>query len=194
MTDQPMGAERTEAQSLAQSLEQYQACLEKTFDLANKDYWAQYLEVSKHQTGIAKTYLWVAMLLLGLYGSGYTRFRFDLEGHFFPYITFAIAIAGAAGAFVVCLYAIPGRNGYREIASPSWGALNHQAYDLAASRNTDIYRIFLQDLITAVDEAVAHNLETNTKRAKFLRLTSWLLISSTGSAILCLIYMYGCLN
>ena len=82
MTDQPMGAERTEAQSLAQSLEQYQACLEKTFDLANKDYWAQYLEVSKHQTGIAKTYLWVAMLLLGLYGSGYTRFRFDLKGIF----------------------------------------------------------------------------------------------------------------
>lgn len=51
----------------------YEKCLEKVLESTQKDYWAQYVDINRHQV-VGQVYLWVAAALVGAYTAGYKQF------------------------------------------------------------------------------------------------------------------------
>jgi hypothetical protein len=173
----------------------YIKSLEKILSMTEKDYWTQYIDVNRHQVTVAKTYLWVAAALLGAYAALYSQFESVIFSSGACIISTAIiSILSAVIAFGLCLYAIPARKGYKSIAEISWGEFSKLAYDLLSNKSKNLYIAILTKLIDSVDSSTNHNLQTNTKRAKLLRRTSWILIISFSFSLfmcVCLIFKYG---
>jgi len=127
--------------------------------------------------------LWVSAALIGAYTAGYQKFEQLLSSP----IVFTIFIASfsfSAIAFGICLYAIPARKGYQSVHKEGWGEFSHKAYNLVCEKNENIYAAFLTDFISKFDVAHRYSFETNQKRAKLLRLTSWFLMVSFILAII----------
>ena len=161
----------------------YDKCLEKILESTQKDYWAQYIDINRHQVNVGRTYLWVSAALIGAYTAGYQKFEQLLSSP----IVFTIFIASfsfSAIAFGICLYAIPARKGYQSVHKEGWGEFSHKAYNLVCEKNENIYAAFLTDFISKFDVAHRYSFETNQKRAKLLRLTSWFLMVSFILAII----------
>lgn len=164
----------------------YIKSLEKILSMTEKDYWAQYIDVNRHQVSVAKTYLWVAAALLGAYAALYLQYKSILSSAGICAIaTAVISSLSAVIAFGLCLYAIPARKGYKAIAAISWGEFSKLAYDLLSEKGNNLYIVILTKLIDSVDISTIHNLQTNNKRAKLLRLTSWILIISFLFSLIC---------
>lgn len=47
--------------------ESYEKTLTLVVEQASKDYWAQHIDVNRHQIMMGRTYLWVSAALLGSY-------------------------------------------------------------------------------------------------------------------------------
>ncbi|MBK8536830.1 MAG: hypothetical protein IPL59_18055, partial [Candidatus Competibacteraceae bacterium] len=162
----------------------YQKSLERTLALAEKDYWTQYIDVNRHQVNVAKTYLWVAVALIGSYTAVFSKYQSMFAiGCATPTLAI-ITVSAAIIAFGICLYAIPARQGYRAISDSSWGEFTEQAHNLLQDDKKRIYIKILTSLCDSVDKANFHNVATNRGRAALLRQTSWILIVSFVSAIL----------
>jgi len=127
--------------------------------------------------------LWVSAALIGAYTAGYQKFE---QLSLSPIVLTIIIVAFFLSviAFGICLYAIPARKGYQSVHQEGWGEFSHNAYNLLCAKNGNLYAAFLTDFISKFDIAHKHSLETNQKRAKLLRLTSWFLIVSFILAIL----------
>jgi len=162
----------------------YQKSLERTLTLAEKDYWTQYIDVNRHQVNVAKTYLWVAVALMGSYTAVFSKYQslFTTEC-MTPILAFISAISAIA-AFGICLYAIPARKGYHAVSETSWGYFTDKANKMLECDKKRIYIAILTTLCDHVDKANYHNVATNQNRAKLLRRTSWILIISFTFAIL----------
>jgi len=165
---------------------EYERALEKVLDQATKDYWAQYIEINRHQVNVARTYLWVSAALLGAYSTIGGLLRGVLES-VTPcgLIAGSLAVALAVTAFGLCLYALPARKGYMRVGE-SWGTFSKMAYDCLCEKKPSAYRDTLTALLDTFDSASMHNVNTNLRRARLLRVTSWVLIISFGFAILAL--------
>ena len=160
----------------------YEKCLEQILKSTQRDYWAQYIDINRHQVAVGRTYLWVAAALIGAYAAGYQEFEyFSLNA--LAFVVFILAFSLSVIAFGICLYAIPARKGYQSVHKEGWGEFSHVAYNLLCEKKENIYAVFLTDFISKFDIAHKYSSETNQKRAKFLRLTSWLLIISFILAI-----------
>lgn len=166
--------------------EGYAESLEQILDGATKDYWTSYVDISRHQLNVSRTYLWVSAALLGIYGAAYEKFYENLLNSNLCLIALSLISFILCGiGFGMCLYAIPAREGYKPIYDIGWGEFSKQAYDLLEKeRNKEIYISFLTSLIAKVDSAIKHNVSTNLRRAKQLRFTSWFLIVSFLIAII----------
>lgn len=158
--------------------EGYTKSLEKILDGATKDYWASYIDVVRHQINVGKNYLWVSVVLLGAYVAAYNKFSSQLLICPIQLLTGIIAVACSCVAFGLCLYGIPARKGYKTIPTSGWGEFSREAYNLLKENNQQVYATFLTSYISKVDNAFEYNFNTNKNRAKFLRITSWLLIAS----------------
>jgi small-conductance mechanosensitive channel len=161
----------------------YEKCLEKVLESTQKDYWAQYIDINRHQVIVGRAYLWVAAALIGAYTAGYNQFAQAFSNPIIL-ILFLLAFSFSAVAFGICLYALPARKGYQSIHKKGWGEFSHGAYKLLSEKKDNLYVSFLTDFISKFDEAHKYGFETNQKRAKLLRLTSWLLIISFILAII----------
>ena len=53
----------------------YEKSLEKVLESVQKDYWAQYIDINRHQVIVGRTYLWVSAALIGAYTAGYQKFE-----------------------------------------------------------------------------------------------------------------------
>jgi len=162
----------------------YTASPEKVLEAVQKDYWTQYVDLNRHQVFVARTYLWVAAAMIGALFVAFEGFRSPLlESGAFGLAAFALAAALAIVAFGICLYAIPARKGYRLVHTNGWGELSHEAYSILKDRSPNLHATFLALLIRRFDVATNHCLKTNSRRAKLLRATSWLLIVSFACAL-----------
>ena len=169
----------------------YEKSLERVLSLSEKDYWTQYVDINNHQVNVSKTYLWVSAALVGAYVTVFDRYGALVFGGSFT-ITFALlSILSSAVAFGLCLYAIPARDGYRSIPSQSWGEFSLLANNLLHQKEKNIYISVLTNLVDKVDSTTFHNVSTNQKRAKLLRATSWVLLSSLVFAVLTTIGSYS---
>ena len=169
----------------------YIKSLEKILSMTEKDYWTQYIDVNQHQVNVAKTYLWVAAALLGAYAALYTQYKnVILSSGVYAISTAIISILSAVIAFGFCLYAIPAREGYKSIAEISWGEFSKLAYNLLSDKNKNLYITILTKLIDSTDSSTYYNVQTNTKRAKLLRITFWILIISFFFSLLCAALSY----
>jgi hypothetical protein len=164
--------------------EGYEKSLERSLALAEKDYWSQYLDVNRHQVNVAKTYLWVAVAMLGAYGAILNKFPQYLLQNFCVTSFALISVLLVILAFGICLYAIPARQGYKGIPEISWGEFPAHANQLLTKKDKRIYISVLTDLNNKVDKSNWHNIATNQKRASLLRKTSWILIASFLFAVL----------
>lgn len=157
----------------------YEKSLEKLLSMIEKDYWTQYVDINKHQVSVSKTYLWVSVALLGAYITAYNHYSHLILLSSFTSIFFLCSFFSAAVSFAVCLYAIPARNGYMLIPEKGWTEFSYKAYQMLSKKEEgDVYITTLHDLITKAEKAVKHNQKTNKNRAKLLRITSWILLSS----------------
>lgn len=154
----------------------YTKCLERILDSVQKDYWAQYIEINRHQINVSRTYLWVSAALIGAYAAFYQKYE--------PLITTAtgivltLAFICAVLAFGMSIYAMPARHGYASVHKEGWGEFSHAAYDLLNAKTENLYAAFLTDYISKFDVAVNLSYKTNQARAKLLRKTSWMLVAS----------------
>ncbi len=164
--------------------EGYEKSLERSLSLAEKDYWSQYLDVNRHQVNVAKTYLWVAVALLGSYAAVIGKYTQYFVSNNCVAVVGLLSIVSAVIAFGICLYAIPARKGYVAIPVVSWGEFPTLANQSLANKDKRVYITLLTDLNNKVDKANHHNVSTNQKRAALLRLTSWVLIFSFSLAVL----------
>jgi len=165
--------------------ESYEKSLEKVLESTQKDYWAQYIDINRHQVIVGRTYLWVSVALIGIYSAGYQNFQ-DAIHNALPFALFLLATSFllAVIAFGICLYAMPARKGYKTIHSQGWGEFSHSAYQLLKIKKPNLYATFLTNFIYKFDIGHRYNFETNQKRAKLLRFTSWLLIGSFSLALI----------
>lgn len=163
--------------------EGYSKSLEKVLDGVTKDFWASYIDVNRHQVGVARTYLWVSAALLGAYVAVFEKLKEQILTS--PSLLFigVIAFMLSCFAFGIFLYSIPSRRGYKTIPESGWGEFSNEAYNLTAENNCKVYPAFLSSLISKYDYAFEHNFSTNQVRAKMLRITSWLLVGSFSAAI-----------
>lgn len=164
----------------------YEKCLERILESAQKDYWAQYIDINRHQVIVGRNYLWVAAALIGAYTAGYRQFAQAFSNPVI-FTLFVLAFSLSAIAFGICLYAIPARKGYQSVHKKGWGELSHSAYNLLCAKEDNLYASFLTDFISKFDTAHNYSIVTNQNRARLLRLTSWLLIISFAIAILGLV-------
>lgn len=163
----------------------YVKSLEKILSMTEKDYWTQYIDVNRHQVNVAKTYLWVAAALLGAYAASYSQYKNAILSSGFCTISMVvISVLSAVIAFGLCLYAIPARKGYKSIAEISWGEFSEQAYSLLSEKRENLYISVLSKLVDRVDSSTYYNVRTNEKRAKLLRITSWILIISFSFSLI----------
>lgn len=160
----------------------YTKSLEKVLESTQKDYWAQYIDINRHQVNVGRTYLWVSAALIGAYAAGYKQFESIIADHFVFYF-FLFSILLSVIAFGICLYAIPARKGYKSVHKEGWGEFSHIAYNLLSLKNENLYTAFLTDFISKFDTAHRYSFETNQKRARLLRITSWFLIVSFSCSI-----------
>ncbi len=157
---------------------EYERALDKVLEQAVKDYWTQYIDINRHQADVARTYLWVSAAMLGSYSTIAHFIGLDFTNLFYWFIIPGIfAVLFAIIAFGVCLFALPSRKGYMRIGE-SWGTYSQMAYDGLCRKEQSLYRNTVTALIDDFDAAAVHNLNTNLRRAKLLRLTSWLLLIS----------------
>lgn len=170
--------------------EEYSRALEKILDSASKDYWVQYVDINRHQVGVAKTYLWVSAALLGGYVGAFRFFGTERFAHTASCVAFSVvALVLVIASFGLCMYAIPARTGYRLIAPKSWGEFSQQAHTRLNKKEPNLYIATLTELIDRTDTGSFHNLKTNKSRAKLLRVTSWLLIGSFVAAVAATAFM-----
>ena len=127
--------------------------------------------------------MWVAAALIGAFTAGYKQFSQAFSNPIIL-VFFLLAFFFSAVACGICLYALPARKGYQSIHKKGWGEFSHIAYNLLNEKKDDFYTDFLTDFISKFDDAHKYGFETNQKRAKLLRLTSWLLIFSFVLAIM----------
>lgn len=158
--------------------EGYSKSLEKVLEGVTKDYWASYIDINRHQVAVGRTYLWVAVALIGIYTAGYEYIRLELSTNIQLVVLGIISFLLAFCSFGICLYAIPARKGYKTIPLKGWGEFSHDAYELLIEKKYVVYPAFLTHLISRIDMAFEFNFKTNQKRAHLLRITSWLLIAS----------------
>ncbi len=166
----------------------YTKSLEKVLESCSKDYWTQYVEIDRQQVFVSKTYLWVSAALLGTYVAGYKYSRsltIDLPAYVL--VLFFITCLFAVFAFGICLYAIPPRRGYKRVPEKSWGEFSCIANGILKDKTPNLYATFLTEFIHKYDVAQEYSLQTNIKRVKLLRLTSWLLISSFTLALISIV-------
>jgi Fe-S cluster biosynthesis and repair protein YggX len=161
----------------------YEKCLEKILESTQKDYWTQYIDINRHQVIVGRAYLWVAAALIGAYTAGYKQFG-QVFSNPIIFTLFLLAFLLSVVAFGICLYAMPARKGYQSVHEEGWGQFSHKAYNLLNEKKDNLYVEFLTYFISKFDNAHKYGFETNQKRAKLLRLTSWLLIISFVLAIM----------
>lgn len=165
--------------------EGYESSLKEILDHTQKDYWSQYIDINRHQVFVARTYLWVSVALIGAYAAIYketsiTSIVHSTCGILFFFFSILLAVI----SFGICLYALPARSGYYRVANPSWGVYSKDAYDSLSNKEANIYTKTLTALIDNYDTGTVHNIKTNERRAKLLRVTSWLLIASFSLSLL----------
>ncbi len=157
----------------------YEKSLKEILDHTQKDYWSQYVDINRHQVFVARTYLWVSVALIGTYAAIYkegigSTLTLSTSGILLLFLAFFLGII----SFGICLYALPARSGYYRVANPSWGIYSQNAYNKLSKKENNVYTNTLTTLINNYDTGVVYNIKTNEKRAKLLRVTSWILIAS----------------
>ena len=162
----------------------YEKSLEKILEGVTKDYYSALLDINRHQVMVSRAYLWVSAALIGVYAAAYEKFSSVISMHSCLFVFSMFALIFACIGFGICLYSIPARKGYMAIPKKGWGEFSKGAYDLLKDNNPKVYSTFLSTQIARVDTAYAHNFQTNLQRAKLLRVTSWILISSFLLALL----------
>lgn len=156
----------------------YTKSLEKIYEGAIKDYWTSYVDINRHQVNVGKTYLWVAVALIGLYIAALDKYGAVIISKSCLIVVGGMAFTLSCFALGICLYAIPARKGYKPIPEKGWGEFSHEVYQHIKNNDQHIYAKFLTSHIGRIDHAWAHNFKTNLSRALLLRITSWLLIVS----------------
>jgi hypothetical protein len=158
--------------------EGYENSLKTILELAVKDYWVHYVDINRHQILVAKTYLWVCITIVGVIGSIFGAYRDAIISNQSLLLSLSATIFASIIGFGLCLYGLPARKGYLAIPDKNWSIFANDAYQHLKDKNKNIHSKILSKLIKKTDEANDKNLETIRLRAKYLRITSWMLMAS----------------
>lgn len=161
----------------------YERALETIRAEALQAYWSSLIDINAHQVNVGRTYMWVSAAIVGAHVAVLDRYRDLITFHNYSTALGISSFVLAALAFGLCLWAIPARRGYRSIPTSGWGEFSRDAYSLLKKDTPYLYVAFLTSHIASIDYAYAYNFRTNEARAKVLRATSWLLITSFLIAI-----------
>ena len=156
----------------------YEKTLESILELSQKEFITHVVDLNRHQIIVGRNNLWVAAAMIGSYAALFNKFGCDVDILSSLGNLFSLAFVLAVIAFGLCLYGMPSRKGYAFVYKENWTEIKQKTYEQLKEGKKGIYLIYLDDLIKRTDEANMSNKETNSKRGKIFRITSWLLICS----------------
>lgn len=171
--------------SISYDSDGYSKSLDKLVAMSEKEYYVHLVDINRHQVVVARTLLWLAVILIGFdiaiieWAYSKTTKLPDLVPILTPCYFFVISsIVIGVIAFAFSAIAIPAFGGYKPLYQNSWADYSNSAYEKLLSGQDSIYMNTLNDLLTNLDTACAKGNTTNASRGLKLRISSILTILS----------------
>jgi hypothetical protein len=175
--------------SISYDSDGYSKSLDKLVAMSEKEYYVHLVDINRHQLVVARTLLWLAVILIGfdiaIIEWAYTKVSKlpALVPILTPcYFFFIFSIIFGVIAFAFSAIAIPAFGGYKPLYNNSWADYSNSAHEKLLSGQDSIYMKTLNDLLTNLDAACSKGNTTNALRGLKLRVSSILTILSATSA------------
>lgn len=163
----------------------YSKSLEKIVEMAEKEYYVHLVDINRHQVIVARTLLWMSVVLIGLGFSvtGHIYKELNGEAQYFPTMVASlllifVSIFLSALGFTFSALAIPAFGGYKTIYEKSWAEFTEQARSQWSDKADFVNESTLSNLLEKIDSACNAGSVTNQKRGIKLRTSSLLIMAS----------------
>lgn len=177
----------------------YEKSLDKLVTMSEKEYYVHLVDINRHQVIVAKTLLWLSIVLIG-FDIGFMEWAYskakdsaDLIPFLVPcYIFVAISIFASVISFGFSVFAIPAFGGYEPLYDDSWADFAGTAHENLIGENDSVYEGTLNALLARLDKACATGNETNGARGFKLRVASIAsIVSASSIAISFIIFSFN---
>jgi hypothetical protein len=177
----------------------YLKSLDKLVAMSEKEYYVHLVDINRHQVVVAKTLLWLAVILIGfdiaIIEWAYTKASklpnlvpILTSCYFFVITSIILGVL----AFTFSAIAIPAFGGYKPLYENSWADYSNSAYEKLLSGHDSIYMNTLNDLLTNLDTACSKGNITNASRGLKLRISSILtMLSATFTGVGFIIFSFN---
>lgn len=169
----------SEEQSIWYDLEGYTKSLDKLVTMAEKEYYANLVDINRHQVNVARTLLWLAIVTLG-FDISFIEWSFEKAKNFHKVVPFLtgcyifVCLSALCNlisfGFAVC--AIPAFGGYAPLYKKSWSEYAQPAFEKLHAGEDSIFATTLNEILTTVDATCIKGSETNASRGLKLRISS----------------------
>jgi len=177
--------------------EGYEKALDKLVIMSEKEYYTHLVDINRHQVIVAKTLLWLLIVIIGAdvafvewsYGKvEITENRIPMLTPSFIFI--GLSLLSAVAGFAYSSLAIPAFGGYEPLYKSSWGEYSNNAFQDLHKGSHSVYANTLTDILNQLDQACSVGNATNASRGERLRKSSYLSVAAIVlSAIAFIIFL-----
>src|SRR4051812_9124090 len=175
----------SEEESIEYDLEGYTKSLEKLVSMAEKEYYVNLVDINRHQIGVARTLLWLSIIILG-FNISFVEWSFDKSKDLPNYIPFLtgcyifVCLSALCNiiSFSFSVFAIPAFGGYPPLYKKSWAEYAQPAYKILHEGRDSVFATTLTEVLANLDVACVQGGETNASRGFKLRVSSIFAASS----------------
>ncbi len=175
----------SEEESINYDLDGYTKALDKLVSMGEKEYYIHLVDINRHQIGVARTLLWLSIIIFG-FNISFIEWSFekskDIE-NYIPFLTGCYVFVCLSAlcniisfGFSVC--AIPAFGGYAPLYKKSWAEYAQPAYKNLHEGQDSIFASTLNEILANLDAACIQGSETNASRGFKLRVSSIFVVSS----------------
>lgn len=169
----------SEEESICYDLEGYNKSLDKLVTMAEKEYYANLVDINRHQVSVARTLLWLAVVILG-FDVSFIEWSFEKTKTIHEaipfltgcYIFVCLSVFCSIISFSFAVFAIPAFGGYAPLYKKSWSEYAQPAYEKLQAAEDSIFANTLNEILTNLDAACIKGSETNASRGFKLRISS----------------------
>lgn len=168
-----------EEQSICYDLEGYNKSLDKLVTMAEKEYYANLVDINRHQVSVARTLLWLAVVILG-FDISFIEGSFEKAKNLHEVVPFLtgcyvfVCLSALCSlisfGFAVC--AIPAFGDYAPLYKKSWSEYAQPGFEKLNAGEDSIFATTLNEILKNVDAACIKGSETNASRGLKLRISS----------------------
>lgn len=163
----------------------YTKSLEKLVTMSEKEYYVQFVDINRHQIVVARTILWLLVIIIGfdiaLMEWIYNKLSAldDKVVTLTPiYFCLILSIISSVSAFYFSVMSIPAFGGYLSLYRNSWAEYSNSSFKHFEEQGANVEAYTLNRLLERLDKACKKGHSTNRDRAIKLRTSSILLIAS----------------